>query len=71
MSFVCLSMEDDSGDRCVDIVNDRGDFGFVECRRDPEDPTGWRYLSPVRSGYDTPKAAIVAARGAVGWMDRQ
>ena len=66
--YVCLSVEDSGGDRCVDILNDSGVFGFVECRRDPEDPSGWRHIGPVHSGFEPANSALYAARSSVGWM---
>ena len=66
--LVLLSLENDGGDRCVDILNDNGCFGFVECRRDPEDPSGWRHVGLVQSGFADAQSAIEAARCGVGWM---
>lgn len=66
--FACLSVEDSVGDCSVDILNDSGVFGFVECRGDPEDPSGWRHIGPVQTGFETAKSAIHAARSNVGWM---
>ena len=68
--FVCLSVEDSGGDRCVDILNDSGVFGYVECRRDPEDPHGWRRLGPVNGGFESRQRAQDAARSAVKWLEK-
>ena len=68
--LVLASIEDETGDRCVDIVRlaDR-QFAFRECRRDPEDGYGWRYLSHAPPPkFDTEAAAREAALDAVGWM---
>ena len=67
---VLESIEDETGDRCVDIVALwDGGFTFRECRRDPEDSFGWRHLSagdpPV---FATEYLARAAAREAVGWL---
>lgn len=68
--LVLTSIEDDTGGRCVDIIRlPDGQFAFRECRRDPEDGHGWRYLSeappPV---FDSEAAAREAAIKTVGWM---
>lgn len=69
--LVLASIEDATGDRCVDIIRlIDGQFAYRECRRDPEDPHGWRYLSDAApSAFDTKAAARKAAGQAVGWMD--
>jgi len=68
--LVLASLEDETGDRCVDIIrlND-GQYAFRECRRDPEDGHGWRYLSYAAPDvFDTQSAARDAAVQAVGWL---
>ena len=67
---VRASIEDDSGDRCVDIIRfGPAQFGFRECRRDPEDGHGWRYLSAIAPElFYTEDAARQAATEGVGWM---
>lgn len=64
------SIEDASGDRCVDIIRlADGRFTFRECRRDPEDSHGWRYLSEAPSQtFDSDDAALKAVALDVGWM---
>ena len=67
---VLVSIEDETGNRCVDILRlDIGQFAFRECRRDPEDGHGWRYLSGAAPQvFDTEAAARQAAREATGWL---
>lgn len=68
--LVLASIEDASGDRCVDIVRlANGQFAYRECRRDPEDGHGWRYLSNAApTPFDTEEAAREAAARDVNWM---
>ena len=71
--LVLQSIEDDTGDRCVDIIRmPDGSYTFRECRRDPEDSHGWRYLShgapPL---FPTEGGARTAARAAVNWLREQ
>ena len=70
---VVRSLSDPSGGRCVDILRDPdGGFGWVECRRDPEDCHGWRHLSPPRPmGFPSPEAARADAARAVGWLEAE
>lgn len=67
---VLASIEDETGDRCVDILRlDSGQFAYRECRRDPEDAHGWRYLSEAApTVFESEAAAREAARAQVGWM---
>jgi len=67
---VLASIEDATGDRCVDIIRlSDGQFAYRECRRDPEDGHGWRYLSEAPpTPFDTEGAARKAAAQDVGWM---
>ena len=67
-ALVLASLEDASGDRCVDLLRDGNAFGWVECRRDPEDAHGWRRLHPPAMGYGDRAAAECAARATVGWL---
>ena len=68
--LVLSSVEDDSGDRCVDILRlPNGQFAYRECRRDPEDSHGWRYLSEAPPDrFETEAAAREAAAKDIGWM---
>jgi len=68
--LVLASIEDTTGDRCVDIVRlPNGQFAYRECRRDPEDSHGWRYLSEADpTPFDSEASARKAATRAVGWM---
>lgn len=68
--LVLASIEDATGDRCVDIIRlTDGQFAYRECRRDPEDGHGWRYLSDAApTPFDSEDAARKAAVEAVGWM---
>jgi hypothetical protein len=65
-----MSLEDDGGDRCVDVLRGSdGRFFWRECRRDPEDGHGWRHLSGMpRATFESAAAAKTAAQRDVGWM---
>jgi len=65
---VVQSLNDEGGDRCVDILRLAAGFAWVECRRDPEDGHGWRSLPPRRDGFVTEHAALRDARATVGWL---
>ncbi|WP_296418428.1 hypothetical protein [Pseudooctadecabacter sp.] len=68
--LVVASLEDDTGDRCVDIIQ-RGDadFTYAECRRDPEDSHGWRRLSAADGpSFKTQFAAYSAAIRDIPWL---
>lgn len=69
--LVLASIEDATGDRCVDIIRlPDGQFAYRECRRDPEDGHGWRYLSKASpTPFDTEADARKAALQDVGWME--
>ncbi|MGR3541669.1 MAG: GrpB family protein [Hasllibacter sp.] len=67
-ALVLASIEDGTGDRCVDILRRGGTHGWVECRRDPEDPHGWRRLAPPEWGHPDRLAAHEAACAAIGWL---
>jgi len=65
---VIESFEDESGQRCVDLLkNSDGSFAWAECRRDPEDASGWRTLS-TSSAFPGQDAAMNDALGNVGWL---
>lgn len=68
--LVVASLEDDTGDRCVDIVkHSDAHFTYVECRRDPEDNHGWRKLSEAEGrAYPTEFAAYSAAMRDIDWL---
>lgn len=67
---VLALLEDGTGDRCVDILAvAEGNFGYSECRRDPEDSHGWRRLSGIRDGFATQAGARAAAGETVGWLE--
>ncbi len=68
--LVLTSIEDETGDRCVDILQlDEGRFTYRECRRDPEDGHGWRHLSgAILTTFDTAAAARQAAGEEVAWL---
>ena len=68
---VIISVEDDIGLHCVDILEIYGQgFGFREFRRDLEDPHGWRptglAINCTLSTYDQ---AVVKARRAIQWLN--
>ena len=67
--LVVRSIEDATGDRCVDLLRDGASHAWVECRRDPEDGHGWRRLHPPRAGFVGAAEALSAAVGAVGWLE--
>ncbi|MDX8347713.1 hypothetical protein SLH49_06915 [Cognatiyoonia sp. IB215446] len=71
--LVLQSIEDVTGHRCVDIIRlADGRFTFRECRRDPEDSHGWRYLSGAQTAiFDTAEAARAAALAEIGWMQTE
>ena len=64
---VMRSIEDASGQRCVDLVRGAAGWAFVECRRDHEDAHGWRRMGEPQGGYGSQEAALDAARAAVPW----
>ncbi|KIT17967.1 hypothetical protein jaqu_02550 [Jannaschia aquimarina] len=66
--IVRASLEDTSGDRCVDLIEGEAGWAWVECRRDPEDGHGWRRLHPPRGGFADRTTAERDAGGVVGWM---
>jgi hypothetical protein len=66
---VVRSVEERSGARCVDILREDDGFGWVECRRDPEDSHGWRRVGEVAGGFASEEAALADARAGVGWME--
>ena len=70
MTSVLTSLENSSGDHCVDIfVRTDGTFGFEEYRRDPEDMSGWfplhRYSHHV---FATAEDALAQAKSSAAWM---
>ena len=68
--LVLQSIEDETGDRCVDIIRlPDGNYTYRECRRDPEDGHGWRHLSgAILTTFDTAAAARQAAGKEVAWL---
>ena len=69
--LVLASIEDATGDRCVDIIRlSDGRFAYRECRRDPEDGHGWRHLSEAPpTPFDTEAGARKAAVQDIVWME--
>ena len=67
---VMTPVEDPIGARCVDFLcNKAKKWAWVECRRDPEDDSGWRRLTaedPV--WFDTEQDAHADAFLAVAWL---
>ena len=64
------SIEDWSGQRCVDVRRHAdGLFSWAECRRDPEDSHGWRYLGLGAEGFASEDAAVADAKAKVDWME--
>ena len=70
MSSVLTSLENSSGDHCVDIfVRTDGTFGFEEYRRDPEDASGWFSLHRYsRQVFSTAEDALPEAKSRVAWI---
>ncbi len=68
--LVVQSIEDWSGQRCVDVRREVDEqFSWAECRRDPEDGHGWRYLGIGEDGFVSEDEALAGARASVGWME--
>lgn len=66
---VVTSIEDESGQRCVDVLRTDGGFAISECRRDPEDGNGWFRLVPLGEvAFATSEAALAHARATIGWI---
>lgn len=70
---VLASLENDEGNRCVDLFErPDGTFGFEEFRRDPEDQGLW---TPVQffSGtlFASRDEAVAAATACVPWLEQQ
>lgn len=67
---VVVSIEDDTGLLCVDILEFQGQgFGFSEFRRDPEDPHGWRATGlACRCILKDADLALEEARRSVHWL---
>tara|TARA_A100001391_G_scaffold42748_1_gene24840 strand:- start:538 stop:786 length:249 start_codon:yes stop_codon:yes gene_type:complete len=64
------SINDESGQRCVDLVQS-GDaaWHWQECRRDPEDAHGWRIVTRVPdASYGSLEEAARAAQDAIAWL---
>lgn len=67
---VLRSIEQDGGNRCVDLfVRPGGTFGFEEYRRDPEDGRGWFPIGCFAGGaFHSEAEALRAARAKVPWL---
>lgn len=68
---VLRSLEAPGGQLCVDIFQrPDGSWGAAEYRRDPEDGRGWYPTHACPDArFETPDAALSAARLALAWMD--
>ncbi len=68
--LVLASWEDPGGTHCVDILeHSDGTFGYVLCRRDPEDGHGWRHLGDRDAArFATRGEAEAAAREIAPWV---
>lgn len=64
------SIESARARRCVDILQrPDGCWSYIECRRDPEDPHGWRPLIAAgHPSFASAAAATAAARAAIRWL---
>lgn len=68
--LVVRSIEDWSGQRCVDVRREPdGSFSWAECRRDPEDAHGWRVLGVGADGFSDETGATADAVACVAWME--
>ncbi|ABD56333.1 hypothetical protein [Jannaschia sp. CCS1] len=68
--LVVRSIEDWSGQRCVDVRREPdGLFSWAECRRDPEDAHGWRFLGVGAEGFSGEAEATADAVASVAWME--
>lgn len=68
--LVVRSIEDWSGQRCVDVRREpEGLFSWAECRRDPEDAHGWRFLGVGAGGFASEVEATADAVASVPWME--
>ena len=68
---VVMSIDAADGVHCIDLRRtDELSFDAALCRRDPEDPHGWRVLQvePL-PGEKTEKAARQAALSVFGWSE--
>lgn len=67
---VLRSVNAPDGVHCVDILAfPDGRFGYVLCRRDPEDPHGWRVIDASQErGFNTQAAAEDAAVKNYAWL---
>jgi len=67
-----LSLEDDEGLRCVDIIRrEDGTYTFKEFRKDPEDPGRWYLVNDFSNvSHTTKEDAIAHAGKAVSWLGR-
>ena len=65
---VIRSINDQSGQRCVDLIQEATGVFWSECRRDPEDAHGWRRLDAPHGPFADAARALDAARAAVGWL---
>jgi hypothetical protein len=68
---VMRSIEGAAGQRCVDLIRGADGWAWVECRRDPEDPHGWRRLGAPVGVFATEAAALDAAHDAVPWLGEE
>ncbi|MDH3263732.1 MAG: hypothetical protein OEM24_07015 [Paracoccaceae bacterium] len=67
---VLASLEDADGRRCVDILRTgEAACGWRECRRDPEDGTGWRSVGGERGSFGSEADARADAGHAVAWLE--
>ncbi len=67
---VLTSIENSTGDHCVDIfVRADSTFGYEEYRRDPEDMRGWFSLHRhSHQAFATAEDALTEAKSRVEWM---
>jgi hypothetical protein len=68
--LVYRSIENAQHDRCVDLFQRLdGSYGFETFRRDVEDGGAWTATDYYSAAvFDSPAAALTAARRAVAWL---
>jgi hypothetical protein len=69
-SRVVVSLEADTGDRCVDILHNDEGYSYRECRKGAADIQAWKYLADMPTEtYASYGQVIQAVRGKVHWLN--
>ncbi len=69
--MIIRSIEDLSGQYCVDFIEDEtsGSFTFKVFRKDPEDYGRWSMMADYsRTSYASQALAVVAAKAVLPWL---